>query len=304
MPSDHQPRRLERAVERVTARARRVGDGAARLVRNPLRLVIGAISIVLVVLAVPLVVTGARLLDRAWSDWRHETSVREDWITTEATVVAARSDDGLGLRLAYTDADYAWQRTQVHLDSTRWVPRRVEIRYDPERPSRVEVVGLDEFQPLGSALVAVAALGAGGAALVLGIAVWRRRKLLAVSAKPMQALVVPLAIAGTLLAGGLAAWVVGTVTRQSWFGVVNSVGDLLATIFADMLGIVIPLLAFVAGCLVTAWLARHRHHEQHEGLLSDAYRMIDRAAGYAPSPDELKAGARAPDTEEVAGAER
>jgi len=134
--------------------------------------------------------------------------------------------------------------------------------------------------------------------------VWRRRKLLAVSAKPMQALVVPLAIAGTLLAGGLAAWVVGTVTRQSWFGVVNSVGDLLATIFADMLGIVIPLLAFVAGCLVTAWLARHRHHEQHEGLLSDAYRMIDRAAGYAPSPDELKAGARAPDTEEVAGAER
>jgi hypothetical protein len=40
---------------------------------------------------------------------------------------------------------------------------------------------------------------------------------------------------------------------------------------------------------VTAWLARHRHHEAHEGILSSAHRLIDRAAGYVPSPEELQA---------------
>jgi hypothetical protein len=44
---------------------------------------------------------------------------------------------------------------------------------------------------------------------------------------------------------------------------------------------------------LTAWLARHRHHEDHQGLLSSAHRFIDRAAGYVPSPEELQAGSAA-----------
>lgn len=305
MPADghHLPGALERGVARVAAAARRVAEWASRLVRDPLRLLLAAISVALVVVAVPLLVTGSRRVERAWTDWRHETNVREDWTPTEANVVAVRSDDGLGLRLVFLDASHEFRRAQVHLDATRWVERRVPIRYDPRDPSRVEVVGIDEPLPLGSALTAGVALGAGGAALVLGVAMWRRRRLLAVSARPLTALRVPLAIAATLLAAGIVAWVIGTVMLQGWSAVANSLGDVLATVFGDLLGIVVPLVAFAAGCLVTAWLARHRHHEQHEGLLSDAYRIIDRAAGYAPSPEELKAGSRSPDTAGDAHAE-
>jgi hypothetical protein len=56
-----------------------------------------------------------------------------------------------------------------------------------------------------------------------------------------------------------------------------------------MLGVTVPLVTFAIGCLLTAWLARHRHHDQHEGMLSNVHRIIDRAAGYVPSPEDLKA---------------
>ena len=56
-----------------------------------------------------------------------------------------------------------------------------------------------------------------------------------------------------------------------------------------MLGVTVPLVTFAIGCLLTAWLARHRHHDEHEGMLSNVHRIIDRAAGYVPSPEDLKA---------------
>ena len=62
-------------------------------------------------------------------------------------------------------------------------------------------------------------------------------------------------------------------------------GHLVATMFGDLLGVLVPWCgAVVLGCLVTAWLARHRHHDDHDGLVARAtYRMIDKAAGRRPA---------------------
>jgi hypothetical protein len=98
----------------------------------------------------------------------------------------------------------------------------------------------------------------------------------------------PLVAAGLLIVAGLAAWAIGTVWERGWSAVASATGHLAATVFGDLLGVLVPLVAFALGCLVTAWLARHRHHDEHDGLLSSAYRMIDRAAGMAPSPDEMR----------------
>ena len=100
---------------------------------------------------------------------------------------------------------------------------------------------------------------------------------------------VPLAIAGVLLALGIAAWAVGTVSLRGWTGVADRLGHQLSVVFGDMLGVTVPLVTFAIGCLLTAWLARHRHHETHEGMLSSVHRLIDRAAGYVPSPEDLQA---------------
>lgn len=82
---------------------------------------------------------------------------------------------------------------------------------------------------------------------------------------------------------------------RGWTGVADRLGHQFSIVFGDMLGITVPLVAFALGCLLTAWLARHRHHEDHEGLLSRAHRIIDRAAGYVPSPEELQAQLPGPD---------
>jgi hypothetical protein len=86
------------------------------------------------------------------------------------------------------------------------------------------------------------------------------------------------------------------VWERGWSAVASSIGHLVATIFGDLLGVLVPLVAFVLGCVVTAWLARHRHHDDHDGLLSSAYRMIDKAAGMAPSPEEMRPDDAAADT--------
>ena len=70
---------------------------------------------------------------------------------------------------------------QVQVDSSgdRWIDDRFPIRYDPAHPSQVDLVNVAEVNPLGSALVAGAAIGAGFAALIMAFAIWRRRRVLA-----------------------------------------------------------------------------------------------------------------------------
>ena len=106
-----------------------------------------------------------------------------------------------------------------------------------------------------------------------------------------------------MLALGIAAWAVGTVNLRGWTGVADRLGHQFSIVFGDMLGVTVPLVAFAIGCLLTAWLARHRHHESHEGVLSSAHRLIDRAAGYVPSPEDLQAGVTSVEGEQVPEAE-
>jgi hypothetical protein len=291
MVDEQRPHRFEGWVERARALGRSFARAAMVLLRDPVRLLIGAIAIVLLVVSIPLLVGGGQRLERAWSDFRHHRSVDQHWIRATGTVTEVRYEDGLGLALVYRDRHGDRHRTEAHLETPGddWIGTRVALRYDPLEPSAVDLIGVPEPSPIGSALVAGAAIGSGLAALILAIAVWRRRKLIAVSAHPLHAVRLPLATAGVLLVAGLTAWAIGTVTLQGWTGVADRIGRMFATAFGDFLGVLVPAFAFVAGCLLTAWLARHRHHEEHEGVLSSAHRIIDRAAGYVPSPEELKA---------------
>jgi hypothetical protein len=282
-------------IEALVDRARRSGRAGARrakaILHDPVRVLIGAIAVVLVVVSVPLLIGGAQRLDRAWGEFHHHRSVDEHWIRAEGTITQVRYDDGLGLQVTYRDRRGSSHRAEVHVDAPgdEGIGTRVPLRYDPLHTERVDLVGVGEQRPFGSALVAGAAIGAGVAALLLAAAVWRRRALLAVSPHPLAVLRIPLATAGVVLVVGVTAWVIGTVTLQGWTGIAGRIGDLVSTAFSDFLGVLLPVFAFAAGCLLTAWLARHRHHEDHVGVLSNAHRLIDRAAGYVPSPDEMKA---------------
>ncbi len=133
-------------------------------------------------------------------------------------------------------------------------------------------------------------MGLGFAALIVAFGIWRKRRVLEESSHPFRVLRVTLAFAAVVLALGIAAWAVGTVNLRGWTGVADRLGHQFSIVFGDMLGVTVPLVAFAIGCLLTAWLARHRHHETHEGVLSSAHRLIDRAAGYVPSPEDLQAG--------------
>lgn len=299
--------REQHRFEDLLDRARRFGRGAARravaLLSDPVRLLVASIAVLLFIVAVPLLVSGAQRLEWAWSDFQHDRSVDEHWIRAEGTVTDVRYEDGLGFQVTYRDRHGERHHAEVHVDAPgdEWIGTQVPLRYDPLHPERVNLVDVGKPRPLGSALVAGASIGAGLAAAVLSVAVWRRRRLIRVSAHPLHAVRIPIATAGVLLVLGLTAWAIGTVTLQGWSGIANRVGDFFATAFGDLLGVLLPVVAFVAGCLLTAWLARHRHHEQHEGMLSSAHRLIDRAAGYVPSPDEMKAQANLDDEPDADG---
>lgn len=284
------PSRTDRAIERGRAVVRAVSARVGDLVRDPVRLLVVATCVVLVSVAVPLLVGGGARLERAWRDWRHDTAVDRSWVRTTGAVTAVRARDGLDFRVTYRDRRDRRNTARAHVDTPGdgWIRTSRPIRYDPRHPDRVELIGLAEPRPLGSALVAGAAIGAGAAALVMAVALWRRRRLLVVSAHPAAALRIPLAVSGVILTLGLAAWAIGTVSLQGWSGVADRIGHGLSVVFGDLLGVAVPLVAFGAGCLLTAWLARHRHHERHSGMLSSAHRLIDRAAGYVPSPEDLK----------------
>ncbi len=204
-----------------------------------------------------------------------------------------REGDGLALQLSYFDRSGERHEAQVQVEGSgaQWIDSRLPIRYDPTHMGQVDLVGVAGARPIGSALVAGAAIGAGLAALILAFGTWRRRRVLADSDHPFTVLRVPLAIAGLVLAIGLAAWAVGTVSLRGWSGVADRLGNQFSVVFGDLLGVVLPLVTFAIGCLLTAWLARHRHHEDHDGMLSNMHRVIDRAAGYVPSPEDLQADA-------------
>jgi hypothetical protein len=292
--ADEAPRtRMDRGLDRLVALSRRARDYGHQLVQNPVRLLIGGICIVLFAVALPLLIGGGMRLNEAWTDWRHERTVGRDWIRSTGTLTQVRERDGLTLRLYYFDRAGEQHRAQVQVDSTgdRWLNDRFPIRYDPAHPNQVDLVNVAEVNASGSALVAGAAIGAGLAALIMAFAVFRRRRALADAPHPFTILRVPLAISGLVLALGIAAWAVGTVKLRGWSGVADRLGKQLSVVFGDMLGVTIPLLTFAIGCLLTAWLARHRHHDHHEGMLSSVHRLIDRAAGYVPSPEDLQADA-------------
>jgi hypothetical protein len=275
-------------LDRAVAVARRVTERLWAVARDPLRILPVVAVIALLAIAVPLTVTGLTRVGRSAMEWRHRSAI--EWHHASATVVRAKIDDGLVLDLTYRDRHGDRNRVQTFVGdaSGKWVGRRVPIRYNAGDHQSVELVGYGSNDPIPTLLLAGAPLGAGIAGIVLAISLFRRRALLAVSARPLQAMRVPLVAAACLVVAGLAAWAVGTVWERGWSAVASATGHLAATIFGDLLGVLVPLVAFALGCLVTAWLAKHRHHDEHDGLLSSAYRMIDRAAGMAPSPEEMR----------------
>jgi hypothetical protein len=302
MDGDTGRTRLDRGMDRALALGRRLGARARDLVHHPVRLLVAGICILLLAVALPLLVGGGTRMYSAWTDWRHDRAMGRDWVRSTATILEVREQDGLGVRLSYRDLAGERHVTTVDVESTGgdWIASRTPIRYDPSRPGKVDLVAVDDASPVGRALVAGAAVGAGLAALILAFATWRKRRAIEETGQPFTVLRVPLALSALVLAAGVAAWAVGTVSLRGWTGVADRLGHQFSVVFGDMLGITVPLVAFALGCLLTAWLARHRHHEAHQGMLSRAHRLIDRAAGYVPSPEELQAQRPAQVTDEPA----
>lgn len=271
--------------------ARRTVARLAVLARDPLRVLPVLAVIALLAISIPLTATGLMRVGRATMDWRASSEVR--WRSADATVTRVKVDDGLVVVVRYRDADRRLRDAEAFVGDAdgRWIDRDPRIRYDVSDPEHVEIVGVSGDDPLLGLLRAGAPLGAGIAGIVLAASLWRRRRLVAVSARPLQVMRGPIVVASTILLVGIAAWAVGTVLDQGWSAVASGFGHLVSTVFGDLLGVLVPLVAFALGCLVTAWLARHRHHDDHDDILSSAHRFIDRAAGLVPSPDDLRARA-------------
>lgn len=282
--------RIQALWERVGSAGRRWFSRAWSTARDPLRVLPVLAVAALLLIAIPLIVTGLSRVARAGIDWRSEATVR--WQRAEATVTGVRDADGMLVQLRYRDARGREQRAETYVaDPTKkWIRTRVSIRFDPQNLDRVELVGFGDRAPIPALLLAGAPLGGGVGALVIAMSLWRRRRLVAVSASPFAVMRRPVIVGVTILLAGLGAWATGTVAVRGWSAVASSTGHLMSTIFGDLLGVLLPLVAFALGCLLTAWLARHRNHADHDGLLSSAHRLIDRAAGLVPSPEELRAG--------------
>jgi hypothetical protein len=242
----------------------------------------------LLAVAIPLTVTGLGRVGRSAMDWRREATTT--WHNASGVVDRVRNDDGMVLDVAFRDRHDDPQRARVFVGdaSGKWIDHHVRIRYESGNPSRIELRDLGDDDPISALLLAGAPLGAGLAGLVLAVVVWRRRRRLWAGEPALEVVRSGLVAAGGLVVAGVASWAVGTVWERGWSAVASSAGHLGATVFGDLLGVLVPMVAFVLGCLVTAWLARHRHHDDHDGLVSSAYRMIDKAAGMAPSPEEMR----------------
>ncbi len=287
--------RIQRILERLAEAARRGTARAWTAARDPLQMlpIIAVFSLLLV--GIPYTATGASRVARAGLDWRSESRVH--WRQADGVVTGVRHSDGLLVRVRYlADGDRAYVAEALVGDTgNRWLTTSVRVKFDPAHHDRIEVLGFGNRTPIAGLLIAGAPLGAGIGSLVVAVGVWRRRRLVAVSARPIAALRRPLSVGLAIVIAGVGAWAVGTVFDRGWTAIASSTGNLAGTVFGDLLGVFVPVVAFVGGALLTAWLARHRHHHEHDGLLSSAHRLIDRAAGMVPSPEEMAPEEPAPE---------
>ncbi len=279
--------RITRWLERINALARTWVARAWATARDPLRVLPVLAVVALVLIGIPYTATGVSRVARAGLHWRAESGVQ--WHRTVGTVTGVRENDGMVVRVQFRDDQGHGHVAKTYLadPSKRWLTMQVPMRFDPHHLNRIELIGYSYRGPVAALLIAGAPLGAGVASLVLAVGLWRRRRLVAVSARPIAVLRRPITVALAILATGIGAWAAGTVIERGWRAIASSTGHLVSTIFGDLLGVLVPVVAFALGALVTAWLARHRNHEQHHGLLSRAHGLIDRAAEMVPSPEDL-----------------
>jgi hypothetical protein len=287
--------RLMQMLERMAETGRRWAARAWAAARDPLRVLPILAAFALLVIGVPYTATGLSRVGRAALDWRSEARVH--WQRTTGTVTGVRESDGLVVQVHFRDQHGHPQRAETYVEdpTKKWLRTTVPMRFDVNDVTRIKLIGFGDHAPIPALLVAGAPLGAGIGAIVIAIGLWRRRRLVAVSARPIGVLRGTLTVGGSIVVLGIGAWAAGTVLQRGWAAIVSATGHLAGTVFGDLLGVLVPVVAFVAGCLLTAWLARHRHHTEHEGLLSSAHRLIDRAAGLVPSPEEMSADEPAED---------
>ena len=279
--------RLQRILDWLRERGRRISAQAWSTARNPLRLLPVVAVGALLLVGIPYTATGLSRVGRAGMDWRTESRVR--WHHANGVVTGVRDADGLVARVRYRDDQRRSHVAETRVGDTgsRWLATDVRVKFDPKHLQRIEILGFGHRSPVAGLLIAGAPLGAGIGALIVAVGVWRRRRLVAVSASPIAALRRPLNLGLAVVIAGVGAWAAGTVLDRGWSAIASSSGHLAGTVFGDLLGVLVPAVAFVFGALLTAWLARHRHHREHDGLLSSAHRLIDRAAGMVPSPEEM-----------------
>ena len=279
--------RLQRIIDWLRDRGRRISTQAWAAARDPLRLLPIVAVGALLLIGIPYTATGLSRAGRAGMDWRTESRVR--WHHANGTVTGVRDSDGLVARIQYRDDHHRAHvaGTRVRDTAAHWLTTTVRVKFDPKHLRRIEVLGFGNRSPVAGLLIACAPLGAGVSALIVSVGVWRRRRLVAVSAAPLAALRRPLNLGFAVVIAGVGAWAAGTVLDRGWSAIASSTSHLIGTVFGDLLGVLVPLVAFAFGALLTAWLARHRHHREHDGLLSRAHRLIDRAAGMVPSPEEM-----------------
>jgi hypothetical protein len=289
--------RIMRWLERAAAVGRTWGARAWATARDPRRVLPVLAVVALLLFAVPYTATGLSRVGRAALHWRSDAKMH--WVRTTGTVTGVRDSDGMLVQVRFRDqhGNRRQAETFVADPTKKWLRMKVPMDFDTRNTDHIKLIGFGDHAPIPALLIAGAPLGTGICALVIAIGLWRRRRLVAVSATPVAVLRRPLTIGLTIAVAGIGAWAVGTVLQRGWAAIASATGHLVGTVFGDLLGVLVPLAAFGAGCLLTAWLARHRNHEDHQGLLSSAHRLIDRAARLVPSPEEMapEPAARRPD---------
>ena len=270
------------ALHRITAYA-------LEAARNPRRLLLLVSVVALIAFGVPLTIAGAGRIVHGVGEWRRDAGA--DWHRARGRVVAVRDDPGaLAVRVRYRDESGVAHVVPVGLDGRtgRWLGPHVRLRYDTNDHSEVDLRVDGMARPGIDLLLAGAPLGAGLAGIAMAFALWRRRRTVIASERPVVAACSASVVGIALLFAGLTAWSIGTVAERGWSGVGASMSDAVATVFAEFLGVLIPIVTFVIGCVMTAWLARHRSRLGTIGPLAGAYDLVHRAAEVAPSPDELR----------------
>lgn len=284
--------RLQNWVTSALGASRRLGSRLWAAARDPVRVLPTLAILALVLVGVPLTLAGLTRMSRVALDWRQDSVTT--WRETTGVLVKVRDQGGMVAKVSFRDREGDRRQADVFVGDTgrRWVDVRPAIRYNRDDPTHVEIVGFGEPDPVAGLLLAGAPLGAGLAALSLALGVWRRRRLVVVSARPVEALRGALILATVIALAGVAAWAAGTILERGWSAVASGAGHLVSTVFGDLLGVLVPLVAFALGALVASWLARHRGGGDQTGMLSRAHHLIDRAAGRMPSPEELRAERR------------